>query len=137
MKECTKCLKKLPQSEFSFYTKENRFASKCRNCKSLYQKSYYKQNLNLYRSRKLRINFNISLETYENIYKDQLGVCAICKKNNLSGMRLAVDHDHKTGTIRGLLCLKCNRGLGCFEDQDELLVAAAKYLEKSRANARR
>jgi hypothetical protein len=54
----------------------------------------------------------------------QNGVCAICKEATV----LEVDHDHKTGIMRGLLCPRHNKGLGFFSDKPELLEAAAKYL---------
>ena len=59
---------------------------------------------------------------------EQNGVCAICKKTCTIRKRLSIDHDHKTGGIRKLLCSRCNSGLGFFLDDPELLIAAAKYL---------
>jgi len=56
-------------------------------------------------------------------------VCVICEKSCPSGRRLAVDHEHSTGTIRGLLCINCNKGLGNFKDNIELLEAAIQYLK--------
>jgi len=54
-------------------------------------------------------------------------VCEICgRKDGL----FRIDHDHKTGLVRGLLCHKCNIGLGCFDDNLELLKSAISYLEE-------
>lgn len=60
--------------------------------------------------------------------------CAICEIDvlNTEGRRFAVDHDHITGKVRGLLCSKCNMGLGKFNDSPELIDAAIEYLEASR-----
>ena len=73
--------------------------------------------------------FGITQEDYLQILAQQNGVCAICghppKKRNL-----AIDHDHKTGKIRGLLCYMCNYGLGVFRDDIKRLKAAANYLIK-------
>jgi len=82
------------------------------------------------RRRMLRINYDMSEEDYENLYREQNGVCAVCKQPSLDGKLLAVDHNHKTGKIRGLLCSKHNRALGSFNDDIELLKEAINYLEK-------
>lgn len=64
--------------------------------------------------------------------ESQQGTCAICKKIGLKRKNwshgLVVDHSHKTGQIRKLLCDKCNKGLGQFDDNPELLIQASKYL---------
>jgi hypothetical protein len=86
-----------------------------------------------YRERRLLKLYNMSLEDYDNLLKQQKGVCAICKQPNLNGKNLAVDHDHKTGKVRGLLCSKHNRALGAFLDDLQLLKAAVKYLEEAYA----
>ena len=56
-------------------------------------------------------------------------VCAICDKRVI-GRDAHVDHDHKTGVIRGILCAKHNRALGLFGDDTDLLLAAGRYLNK-------
>jgi hypothetical protein len=57
--------------------------------------------------------------------------CAICGAKP-KGKRLAMDHDHKTGKIRGLLCMQCNTALGKFRDDTKLLKKAIRYLEKAK-----
>ena len=66
------------------------------------------------------------------MFKEQNGVCAICGSPEVSdrNSNLCVDHDHETGKIRGLLCNKCNRGLGYFLDNPKILKNALKYLLK-------
>jgi hypothetical protein len=73
--------------------------------------------------------FKIPAQQYEDMLVAQNNNCAICKNTCSSGMRLSVDHDHATNEIRGLLCGKCNRGLGMYDDNIELLKSAIIYLE--------
>ena len=81
----------------------------------------------------LKAKYGITLEQYNQMLGDQNGVCAICKKpetKRLAGktQTLAVDHCHKTGNIRGLLCSKCNLGIGNLMDNPEIILAAASYI---------
>jgi len=77
-----------------------------------------------------------SPEEIEILLAKQNGGCAICgaREGHRSARgrscRLAIDHDHQTGTIRGLLCNNCNRGLGRFKDSIALLEAAIRYLKR-------
>ncbi len=72
--------------------------------------------------------YGITKDQYEDLLVKQNGVCAICLSLDLK-KTLCVDHDHQTGRIRGLLCSKCNKGLGLFGDTRDLLLKAVKYLE--------
>lgn len=72
--------------------------------------------------------FGLTVSDYDQMLVAQGGVCAICKKQCSSGRRLHVDHDHKTGVVRGLLCGRCNPALGAFDDSPALLAAAITYL---------
>ena len=76
----------------------------------------------------LKRKFGLTLEEYDKMWQAQGGVCAICGKVNPNGWALSVDHDHKTGDIRALLCTMCNAGLGNFYDTPELLLKALYYL---------
>jgi len=75
-------------------------------------------------------------EEYQALLEKQNGRCAICgvREGHWScrgrECRLALDHDHRTGAIRGLLCNNCNRGLGRFKDSVDLLEAALRYLQR-------
>lgn len=67
------------------------------------------------RKKTLRDNYNLTPEEWDKINEFQAGVCWICGKKQKSGKRLATDHSHKTGLVRGLLCSQCNRLLGKIE----------------------
>jgi hypothetical protein len=74
--------------------------------------------------------YGLSLEEYSQMLIKQNGVCKICLKPQYPiGSALCVDHNHKTGRVRGLLCYSCNAGLGKFQDNIEYLLKASYYLE--------
>lgn len=73
--------------------------------------------------------YGISSEEYQRRLLEQKGVCAICQNSCRLGRQLAVDHNHQTGRVRGLLCSRCNFMLGQAEDDAVRLLAAARYLE--------
>lgn len=87
---------------------------------------WYKNNKERYKHYELKKKFNISIDYYNLLLKKQNNVCAICGGTDTKN--LAVDHDHKTGKVRGLLCHRCNLGLGCFNDDIELIKLSIKYL---------
>jgi hypothetical protein len=81
------------------------------------------------------INRNMIVDSYStNIINSHRGVCDICGIDNPGKSRknFSIDHDHKTGIVRGLLCHSCNVGLGHFSDNIELLEKAIKYLALGR-----
>lgn len=83
----------------------------------------------------LKACYGMSLEEFNDIMINQKGLCAICRQPQVHGKRrrLYVDHDHKTGAIRGLLCCNCNSGIGRFSDDPHLLNRAIKYLRSFRS----
>lgn len=85
-----------------------------------YRKKYQKENY-------LRFKYNITFEDKHKMYKEQSRRCNICRKIFLE-CELCIDHDHKTGKIRGLLCRECNTGLGNFKDSIAALKLAVRYL---------
>lgn len=80
----------------------------------------------------LKKHYGITLADFERLLSNQGGVCAICKKARVSKThpRLNVDHCHKTGRVRGLLCWMCNRGIGLLGDDRSIILAAAEYLRR-------
>ena len=81
------------------------------------------------RDSQLKSLYGITFEQYQHMHKEQQGKCKICgKEESVSNRSLAVDHCHNSGIIRGLLCLKCNTGLGKFRDDPILLQRAIEYL---------
>lgn len=119
--------------EFDFKSKEGRKA---------YQKAYREKTPLIQKARALRDSFNLSFDDYLQMFNAQNGVCAICKQPETHKRQgklkmLAVDHDHKTGAIRGLLCSDCNTGIGKLKDDPMVIRSAIQYLEKSRMMANR
>lgn len=79
----------------------------------------------------LNYTYGISVQQYESLLEEQGGGCAICGKTpEEEGRNLAVDHDHGTGEIYGILCATCNRVLVGKIREPEAFKSAAKYLEK-------
>lgn len=79
-----------------------------------------------------RKKFGITLAIYHDMVKSQGGLCPICKGSTVghAGRIGAVDHNHRTGAVRGILCGRCNLGLGQLQDSEEILLAAVAYLRK-------
>ena len=75
--------------------------------------------------------FGMTLFEYNELFVKQEGCCGICKQHQTTfERRLAVDHCHETGKIRGLLCMKCNQGIGQLKDSIEVLSNAIEYLKE-------
>lgn len=111
------------KAKVNIYRKENPVKIKA-------AKKKYGQSVKGKRVRKsaaLRNSYGISIEDFERMYAEQAGLCAICGKE-IVGKNCHVDHDHKTGKIRKLLCSNCNAGLGFFQDNSKLLLLATKYV---------
>lgn len=116
---------------------------------SEYNRQYYLDNLKriklneqtprrreLRRKRLIKSKYELSYKEWENLWKAQNKRCAICGEIISEEKDICVDHNHKTGAIRGLLCKKCNLGLGCFRDNPELMKLVIKYLKNDIATSR-
>jgi hypothetical protein len=142
-KMCSCCKHVKPVSEFYVigkYKKTNatRYRSDCKKCLSLKAAVRWEENKDFKDRQKnrgyrysLKKNYGLTEADYLEMYSKQEGVCAICRQpSELESGRLAVDHCHETGAIRGLLCRKCNSGLGLLNDSLEMLVNAINYLKE-------
>lgn len=107
----------------------------CLTCKKLNKYVTLPGNVNveklITKGKDIERMYGITLKQYEGLYIKQNGLCAICHHPEpvKSRLFLAVDHDHKTGYVRGLLCSKCNTAIGLFEDSLESLYSAIRYLQ--------
>ena len=142
-KTCNKCRLTLPITEFRIVRvpHQNRwhYRPTCHPCDRAWEKARREKNGAWHGAHLLR-KFGITLERYHEMKAAQGGGCAICGKDETrpigkgvrakAPMYLAVDHDHETGEVRGLLCGHCNMGLGHFRDSSALLTKAALYLER-------
>jgi hypothetical protein len=146
---CTKCKHDKPLTNF---WKDNRRTSKlaawCKACKYSDQKRIraanpekhkererrrYWNNRDSERERHLVRKYGITLADYAELLAQQGGKCAICEAPEPANKTLDVDHDHKTGEVRGLLCTSCNRMLGHSEDSEVRLIGGAKYLSSRKS----
>ena len=91
-----------------------------------YQDDPYRKRLHA-----VKTKFGLSKDEYEQMRKEADGRCGICGQPQTKRFKyLSVDHDHKTGQVRELLCNDCNLGLGCFKDDPERVRKALEYLER-------
>lgn len=155
-KLCSRCQRDLPVTEFTKRGDSDKLRSHCRACRGRYTKAYKAANPDRAaeiqraarrrhyvshadelraKSRRQRFdNYGITQDEFEALLASQGGVCAICREpetarhQNGDVRSLAVDHDHDTGRVRGLLCTNCNQALGKFKDDAERLQRAVEYL---------
>lgn len=130
-------LKKCPVCKTLDNAKADSKGHLCKPCASNRATEWNKKNPDRFFFNQIKAKYGISKEDYLNLVERQEDKCAICgekettinhwKENTVR--RLAIDHCHKTGIIRGLLCYRCNTTLGKVEDSPELLKNMAAYLE--------
>lgn len=137
-KTCTKCKKEKPLTSFRSRGGSQRhlLKSRCNDCLRDQHREWVKDNperVALYRGRdswslKRRCNRQgITVEQLFNAFETQEGKCKICP-TSITIEDSAIDHNHASGEFRGLLCKKCNRALGLFQDSPSILSKAAAYL---------
>ncbi|WP_205413678.1 endonuclease VII domain-containing protein [Micromonospora aurantiaca] len=118
-KWCARCQEFRPVTSFPLRKEGGKPAAYCKPCQRFYNTE-----------RRIKLVFGLTWDEYELLLACQDGKCAICGGRPRRHM-LAVDHDHKTGEIRGLLCSRCNHKLlGSANDDPARLRRAADYLEE-------
>lgn len=114
-KDCHNSINKKYYSNPKNYDRQREWAKNNPESRKL---SYKKHNIKKY--------YGLSWNEYEKLLERFNNKCGIC--GGIDPISLSVDHDHKTGKVRGLLCNNCNNGLGRFKDSPELLAKAIEYL---------
>lgn len=136
MRECRKCKEKKPIEAFGLARRNNDGLNiNCKVCQQIgnrrASKKYYESDKEWKYFYNLEYNYGVTKQDYLKAFTDQNGECAICKTPQIAlKKKLAVDHCHSTGLFRGLLCDFCNKGLGHFKDNKNLLNSAINYLDK-------
>lgn len=158
-KTCSCCKQEKPVSEFhKDKNSSDGYTYKCKECRNAANRKYYQDHPEKrkekndkkkeyrklyyadeehkfkYRVKYIEKKFGINYEEYDRMMEEQEGVCAICgcPETKENAKYLAVDHDHNTGKIRGLLCNNCNRALGLLKDDVLVLQNAINYLNKNK-----
>ena len=140
-KRCPRCQRVLPIEDFGMRSNGRQVRSYCPPCQLEHgreaQARWYRENPDkareLQRRTDLRIKYGIDPDTYDSMLAAQGGGCAICGADNPRRANVryfAVDHDHETDAVRGLLCHPCNLALGAVDDNRDVLLAMIGYLEE-------
>lgn len=134
---CRLCGEERDIEEFPVRSDTGRRRTECRSCRS-------KANLNRYHTKTstkeahskaslkyyLMKRYGMTVEQYGQMSIEQDHRCAICRSPETGNRRLAVDHCHRTGKVRALLCQACNTALGKLKDDPLLIRRAAEYVER-------
>ena len=110
------------------YAQERRDNGKAPEYMSEYRQIHHDKILQQARDGNLRNKYGLTPEQFHSMLAAQDGVCSICKQPDKQGIRLAVDHNHDTGEVRGLLCGNCNKAIGLMRDSPAILFRAIEYL---------
>lgn len=140
-KICSRCKQTKPIELFNRCSRQSSGRRpECVQCRSTWNKKAYSEDpgrRERSREKSIKKIYGITLHDYNEMALKQNFTCQICKKGSTEVdkkynrvRKLVIDHDHKTGKIRGLLCGPCNRALGGFSEQMETILAAIVYLNK-------
>jgi hypothetical protein len=146
---CGKCKLTKPVDQFNPYMLRIKYPY-CRECRILatanhhakaeskkkHRDWYNRKYKDISEDKRMKKQYGISLEDYKKMSELQKGLCLICKKPELTFLnqtarKLSIDHCHKTGKVRGLLCQKCNMAIGIFSESEDILNSAIKYLSNN------
>jgi len=139
-RKCYDCGQELPLTKFNKNAaRPDGYGVYCKKCEyarcKRYRAEHPERAKKVRRKGHLKRTFGLTLEDYDQMVAKQKNRCAICGKpesRSIKGAvpRLGIDHNHKTGEIRELLCYSCNLALGYANDDPELLKRMIAYLEK-------
>ncbi len=111
----------------------NAFCFECKEIRNKkYRKLYPKRYKHYQRTANLRRIYGLEVQEFKELLNSQSNKCAICDTTDWGTRNPHVDHDHESNLIRGILCSQCNRGLGLFKDNIEILKKAIRYLSEAR-----
>lgn len=143
MRECRVCNKHLPLT--SFHRSGNRgYRTDCKDCRNNHRRQFRQENKHIFfekentpefkaksKAKSLKRNYGITSDQFDQLNTIQQGLCAICNKpeNHKHKKHLSVDHNHKTGKVRGLLCHSCNVVLGLIKEDLGILESIKQYLK--------
>ena len=131
MEICINCNQELPRSKFHIRnSRKVGIEYRCKDCTNARKREYRKNNKDLIRAQNKRRNPGWDINRYNEYVELQGNRCAICGTDNPLLSDWSADHDHVTNQPRGLLCVRCNAGLGYFKDNPEYLQSAINYLGK-------
>jgi len=125
MKCCPTCKETKEETEFYFF--RGKPHGHCKVCHRGHS-----------RKSQLKVHYDLTVDGYDLMVKEQSGLCKICKQPGHTNKRqkypLYVDHNHKTNKVRGLLCATCNTMLGYLENTPHVIEAMQQYLDQNKAN---
>jgi len=113
-KYCPRCKVTLPVASFDLSSVGDGYQTACKTCRNLVKRISKYQ--------------GYDYAQFHDMMDAQDGRCKICQIPDV----LVIDHDHKTGAVRGLICQPCNLGLGAFKDKERSLLEAIQYLRESK-----
>ena len=122
--ECAKCGK---DKDAKLFRHDNGKKSSCMSCVIEYARKTYNPKKSLWFMRKYR--YGISKLDFYAMKLRQVGLCAVCLEELPPDNKVHVDHCHKTGEVRGLLCRKCNMAIGYIENHPGIIGNIVDYLE--------
>jgi len=137
IRKCGTCKKEKPLEEF-YKSKNEKYGrhGRCIACvKVRYLSDAAKESKKIYnRARNRKYSTGFTQEDFEKKLEEQNNRCAICGTDKPTSINWHADHCHKTKTKRGVLCQKCNMGIGLFNDNTELMEKAIMYLNQYKTN---
>lgn len=130
-KKCKKCQLLIDLDNF-YVAYKNKYGivycTTCKDCNKLTSVEWGRNNRHKHYGYEIKYKYGLTIKEYDEMVLAQNNKCAICQGSSVK--RFSIDHCHKTGKIRGLLCFACNSAIGKLKENKELFINAINYLEK-------